>query len=467
MVVAVGVFMSTLDSSMVNVALPSIMDDFQSPLNRTEWVVLVYLLTITATLLFWGNLSDKIGRRKIYSLGLLAFAFGSLACAYAPSLSWLITSRFTQAIGAAMMMSTGPAIIKETFPPYQLGRSLGLIGVAVSLGLMTGPSVGGFLIHFYSWRAIFFITVPIGLLFSLLARFILYAPQTPSPLRGFDWFGAGFWAVSLTLASLAISHATSPVWSIYTIAIMIMAFFVCMIIFILLENKAPQPLLPLNFFKQRFFSVGILSAMLSFSVLFTAVMLTPFYLDRVLNLNAAGIGLVMMAIPVSVMVVAPLAGWLYDQVGAKLLTTTGLLLTAGGLWFLSGISATSRPFDISWRLALTGCGQALFLSPNSASVLSHVKKKHNGISAAMLATARNLGMMVGVAMSSLIFSLYFNKLTNGLDMKEFTPAHIGPFMTALKNAFIFAAGVGVVGAIISFMRKGKSDMRSPLEGEKH
>jgi MFS family permease len=143
-VVATGVFMSTMDSSMVNIALPAIMDDFSMPLRNTEWVVMIYLLAITATLLFWGYLADRFGRRRIYAFGLFIFALGSLACALAPQLRWLVLARLGQALGAAMMMATGPAMVKEIFPADQLGRGLGLIGVAVSLGLMAGPAVSGF-----------------------------------------------------------------------------------------------------------------------------------------------------------------------------------------------------------------------------------------------------------------------------------------------------------------------------------
>jgi len=214
-VVASGVYMSTLDSSMVNIALPSIMLDYQSSLKATEWVVLVYLLSITSSLLIWGHLSDRLGRQKIYPCGMLIFAVGSLACAQSPTLNWLVFSRFIQAMGAAMMMSTGPAIIKETFPRGQLGRGLGLIGVAVSLGLMSGPVLGGVLLEFFSWRALFFFTVPIGFLFAVIGRWVIPVPEkklhsNPEPL---NMRSAFFWVCLLSSVSITITYATSPQWS--------------------------------------------------------------------------------------------------------------------------------------------------------------------------------------------------------------------------------------------------------------
>ena len=147
--VAIGVFLSTMDSSMVNVALPTIMRSFTTTLAQTEWVALIYLLTITITLLIWGRLSDRLGKGKMYLLGMLLFSIGSVLCYLSSSLSMLIFCRFIQACGASMMMSSGPAIIKMVFPLHQLGRALGLVGIATSIGLMSGPVVSGFLIHFF------------------------------------------------------------------------------------------------------------------------------------------------------------------------------------------------------------------------------------------------------------------------------------------------------------------------------
>ncbi|MEN8190493.1 MAG: MFS transporter, partial [Thermodesulfobacteriota bacterium] len=161
--VAVGVFLSTMDSSMINVALPELMRTFHATLPQTEWVVIIYLLTITVTLLLWGNLADRFSRGKIYLYGMLGFALGSIGCAISPTLSVLILFRFFQALGASMMMSSGPALIKVVFPEKDLGMALGMVGIATSSGLMSGPVVSGFLLEMFSWRAIFLVTLPLSL----------------------------------------------------------------------------------------------------------------------------------------------------------------------------------------------------------------------------------------------------------------------------------------------------------------
>ena len=461
LIVATGVFMSTLDSSMVNIALPFIMKEFHSSLNDTQWVVMIYLLTVTASLLFWGHLSDRLGRGKIYTSGLLIFGLSSQACAYAPVLTFLVAARFCQALGAAMMMAAGPAIIKETFPKEQLGRGLGLIGMAVSLGLMSGPSLGGFLLELASWRVLFFITVPLGLAFAFLAIRIL-----PGPARHYttplDWLGSLTWAIALVLLCLTLSHASSPGWSAIRLLLTGTAGAGALGFFIAIESRLPHPLLSMQLFRNRHFSLAIASAVLSFMTLFAVILLTPFHLDRVLGLPPSRIGLVMMAIPCSIMVVSPLAGWLSDYVGARFISTLGLSISTLGTVLLTTIQAATPPLVIAGQLMLLGLGQALFLSPNSASVLSHVEASKAGAASALLATARNLGMLLGIAQAALIFSLSFRGLTGGLDLRDFRPEHTAAFLTALHAALLGAALTGLLGTAASWLR-GNSNRHRPEE----
>lgn len=451
LVVATGVFMSTLDSSMVNIALPAIMLEFHSSLHNTKWVVMIYLLAITASLLFWGHLGDRLGRRRIYSLGMLIFGTGSLFCGISPRIAWLITFRFGQAVGAAMMMSSGPALIKEFFPTIHLGRNLGLIGMAVSLGLMTGPSLGGFLIEYLSWRSIFLVTAPLGLLFFLLARRVL--PDSPAVKNHekFDITGSMAWAVSVSVMALTIANPPDVCTSPLFLVLLGLGTFI-FYLFLKHENSVPNPLFPLYLFKKRFFGIAVICVLLSFSILFSVTLLIPFYLDRVLGLSASRIGMIMLAIPISVLVVAPTSGWLSDRVGARYITTFGLLTSTSSLFLLAGLNSEATVLEVAVRLAFLGCGQAMFLAPNSASVLAHVKNDHAGVSAGLLATARNFGMLLGVAQAGMIFSFFYGKHTGGLDLKDFDPTQTHSFMMALKASFLAAGSMGMVGVILSWMR---------------
>ncbi|OGQ94936.1 MAG: hypothetical protein A2521_13815 [Deltaproteobacteria bacterium RIFOXYD12_FULL_57_12] len=444
-VVAMGVFMSTLDSSMINIALPAIMKEFHSSLAVTQWVVQIYLLTITVSLLFWGHLGDRLGRNRIYPAGMLLFGVCSLVCSLATQIYWLIIWRFGQGLGAAMMMATGPALIKEIFPPGRLGRSLGLIGVAVSAGLMAGPSLGGFLVEYFSWRSLFFVTAPLGLLYAVLATLVL--PKTPAAsLRKFDLAGSSTWAVGIACVTLALSLRATGALLLLGLGLF------SIILFLRHEARTAQPILPVALFRKRFFSTAVLSSMLSFAVLYAVIILIPFFLDRVQGLTATRIGMIMLAIPLAALMVGPPAGWLSDYIGARLLTTLGFLISTAGLLFLTGLTAETPPLSVALRLAFLGCGQAMFLSPNSASVLKRVGNHQAGISAGLLATARNLGMLLGVAQAGFVFAYFYARHTGGLDLKDFTPDHIQPFLTALRASFLSTAAIGLCGVFASWQR---------------
>ncbi|MCK9296948.1 MAG: MFS transporter [Desulfobulbaceae bacterium] len=453
LVVASGVFLSTLDSSMVNIALPSIMAEFQAPLHKTEWVVMAYLLTTSSTLLFWGHLADRLGRSRFYGLGLFLFGLGSAGCAFATSLNMLIGARFFQALGAAMMMANGPAIIRQTFAPEKLGRSMGFIGIPVSLGLMSGPVLGGYLIEFFSWRALFLFSLAASLGVALLSQFILPPPAARQRAKNsYDWPGAILWSFLLATASLSLTHAfsaqISPLWG----GALICCAAAALLLFIRIESRAEEPVLPLSLLKKRFFTVGFVSALLSFLLLFSVLILIPFYLDRVLGLPASRIGLTMTTIPLAAIVVAPVAGWLSDSIGARILSTLGLAFSTIGLLLLAFLSPETQPAEVAVRLAFLGLGQAIFLSPNSASVLARMAEKNSGTAAALLATARNLGMMLGVALAGLFFSFFFRQITGGAELKEYSVAQAGSFCLALRSSFLLVSLVGLGAVVLSWQR---------------
>jgi EmrB/QacA subfamily drug resistance transporter len=451
--VAIGIFMATLDGSIVNIALPSIMADFGVQLATVQWVVMIYLLTVTSLLLSFGRLSDIQGRRLVYSSGLFLFSLGSLFCGMAITVHWLIISRFFQGLGAAMTMACTPALIVDTFPEDKRGRAIGLMGSVVAAGLTAGPVLGGVLIHYLSWRAIFYINIPIGLLTAVGVFFLLKGSNADiTRPESFDWPGASLLTVLLGSLLMAITHAYD--WGYFSApTLLLLALFILAGLGLLLvETRVRHPILSRSLFAIRLFSLPIAAAVILFVCLFSLVFLMPFYLvhPRGYPINTAGE--IMACIFVALFVVSPFSGALFDRIGSRLLCTVAMALVACSLFSLSVIPAKASFFSIIWRLSLAGIGTALFLPPNSAAAFGAVAPASRGVASATVAAARNLGMVMGVAVAGAIFNSVFYRLSNGLSLKEYQPALEGIFMDSFHFVMLGGGFIAVLGMVIAFLR---------------
>lgn len=452
--VMTGVFLSTMDSGMINVALPTIMRSFALSLEHAEFIVTFYLLTITVTLVFWGRFADRYGRDTLYLLGMLLFSVGSIACYFAPSYPLLLSSRFLQALGASMMMSSGPALIKLVFPADHLGRSLGLVGIATACGLLSGPLVSGLLLSMFSWRAIFLVSLPASLTVFFLGWFFIRHRLPQAESRGpfvFDWLGAVFW-VTIVVLGLSLFHRLDRFLTPANI-VSFAAFIVLVFVFLQIEKKAVSPILPISLMRKRFYWVAVLTSTISFATLFTVLVLVPFYLEYVVRLPVAKVGRVMMAVPATLIVLSPISGWLYDQIGARILTTAGLGLSCLALIGLATLTIDSSIVEVTVKLALLGAGQSVFLSPNSASVLSQVSEEFAGITAGILATARNFGMVAGATLAAALFSWWFTFYSGGGQLAGYSPSDSKAFILALKTTFLLSASLSLLGAVLSVRRR--------------
>jgi len=454
LMVATGVFLSTMDSSMVNIALPYIMESFSTTLSQVEWVVLVYLLTIAVSLLIWGKLSDHVGKGIVYLSGMLIFSSGSLLCSISPTLAVLVLFRFVQGLGASMMMATGPAIIRGVVPHRQLGSWLGALGIATSLGLLSGPLVGGFVLHSFNWRTLFLFNAPVSFIVFLFGWFFLAGtlPKHTGPVLDFDWKGAILWAVGVVMLVLLTNlQLLTSIYG-YGYIIVCAVFGIWAFLFLRCQRRSENPLVPVFLLKQKYYFIAMIAVLISFCVLFFVLILMPFFFKYVMGLSSDRIGYMMMAVPVTLFVVSPLAGRMFDRFGARFLTSGGMLITTGAVLLLASITETSSLIDIGWRLALLGCGQSVFLSPNTASVLSRVEFDETGVSAGMLATSRNLGMLLGVSLVGLIFSWLYGNATGG-DLGDFRPELLPQFLGAFRYSLYAAAFLAFTGSLISLIRK--------------
>ena len=442
LVVGIGTFMSALDGSVVNIIVPVLRAYFKSDVASVEWVVVVYLLVVSSLLLTFGRLGDLRGHKAMYSAGFLIFVATSAVCGLAPTVSVLVAARTVQAIGAAMLFANAPAILTRSFPPQQRGQALGLQATMTYLGLTVGPSLGGWLTQSISWRAVFYINVPIGLLAFILSLVFIPAdkPDTARSER-FDLPGAVLFAAGLGALLLALNQGDAWGWASPAVIICAAAAVVLLGIFLRVELRTPAPMLDLSLFNQRIFSASTASAVLNYICLYSVIFLMPFYLLQGRGLNPAQAGLLLTAQPIVMAIVAPVSGSLSDRIGSRLLSTLGMLVMAVGIFLLSLLKPDAANSAILFGLAITGLGTGIFISPNTSALMGSAPRQRQGIASGILATARNVGMVLGVGLAGAILTGVMAR--TGSNNALFTAVHTG---------LLVGAGLAVAGAVISLIR---------------
>ncbi len=445
--------MSTLDGSIVNIALPSIMKDLSADFSLIGWVVVSYLLTVTSFLLCFGRLSDLIGRRKVYTFGLITFAVGSLFCALSKEVWFLIAARSFQGLGAAMIMACSSALITDTFPASERGKAMGAIGTVVAAGLTAGPALGGIILTYFSWRMIFVINIPIGLIAAIfVSRLLKNGSADISIPETFDWPGAFFLILSISFFLLFITTGSETGFSSMKMISLGSAAVLSTCFLIFLENRVQFPIVDLSLFKIRLFTLPITSAIVLFITLFTMNFLMPFYLMLPCGLKESQAGYMMMVPFVFLFVMSPVSGILSDRFGSKVLCTLGMGIMMISLFSLALLKSDSSMFDIGWRMALAGLGASIFLPPNSSTVMSAVKPEKRGIAGGVVAAARNLGMVTGVALAGTVFNHFYFTLSDGMNIRTYSPEFEMIFMKAFKAALFTGGGVAIAGMVISALR---------------
>ncbi|WP_461213515.1 MFS transporter [Lacticaseibacillus sp. GG6-2] len=443
-ITAVGMFtiMSTLDASIVNIALPVMSKDLHVPMNQAEWVVSIYLIVICALLLLMGKLGDTLGKIRIFRLGTGLFTVGSLLAGFNHSFYLLLFARVLQALGASMTMANNNGIITEIFPQNERGKALGLIGSFVAVGSIAGPGIGGLILGVLPWGYIFWINIPIGIATMVVGHFVL-----PKDLRvnhqPIDWAGFGSYVVAIVPFFLAISLGqevgfTRPaILGLFAVAI------AAFVVFLLIERQRANPLVSLKLFTNQEFTISLLCGFLIFVTNFFSNVITPFYLENARGFSATHAGYLMMIFPIVQVVIAPLSGSLADKIGPYVLTLVGLaaiLLAQLGytVWHLhSGLVM------ILLVIAINGFGNGVFQSPNNTIIMSAVAADDLGIAGGLNALARNLGMVVGIsAATTTLFASMSH--TAGRKMTTYPTGNDALFISGMRVAFYVAIGLCVI-----------------------
>jgi EmrB/QacA subfamily drug resistance transporter len=452
--VCVGAFLGQLDASIAGLVLPTLEETFSAPVASVSWVAIAYLVTLAAFVVPFGRLADLAGRKLLYTGGFVVFIVGSALCGFAPNLAWLMVFRVLQAIGAAMLQANSVAIITAAVVRRRLGRALGVQGAAQAVGLAIGPSVGGLLIDALGWRWVFFIAVPFGLVGTVLGWFVLPC-STSAPERAeehFDWVGALLLGPSVALVLLGLTFAGDWGWTSPQFIAVSMSAAVCVGLFLAAERRAASALVDMTLFCSRTFSVGILTGLMSYAVLFGSLFLIPFYLERVLGRTPAEAGLLLSPVPIALGVIAPVAGTLTDRFGSRLPTVTGMFLSAMALLGL----ALFPTADLSVMLAMLGVlgiGIGLFTPPNNSAIMGSAPLHRLGVAGGVLNMTRSLGTSLGVALSGAALAILLSAQAGGR-VEGTLDVDVAALQVAVHQSLVFLAALATVAGLLSAIRGG-------------
>jgi EmrB/QacA subfamily drug resistance transporter len=429
---SLSMLLSSLDTSIANVALPSLAQAFSATFRQTQWVVLAYLLAITTLIVSVGRLGDLVGRRRLLLGGISLFTVASVLSGLAPTLWLLIAARAVQGLGGAVMMALSMALVAETVPRVRIGSAMGLLGTMSAIGTALGPSLGGVLIAALSWRAIFLVNLPLGVLTFFIAQHYL-----PVDLRGtqadrvvFDKVGTVLLALTLASYALAVTIGGGSFGALNVVLLVAAA---CGVgLFVFAEARAAAPLIQLAMLRDPVLGASLAMSALVATVVTTTLVVGPFYLSRGLGLDAARVGLALSAGPLVAALAAVPAGRLADRFGAEHMTVAGLLVMTAGSSLLSLVPASLGSWGFIGPIVVITGGYALFQTANNTAVVTNIRPDQRGVVSGMLNLARNLGRITGASVMGAVFAL-------ASATTDFTTARPEAVAAGMRTTFAVAA----------------------------
>lgn len=444
--VSMGTLLATIDGSIVNVALPSLVRELGTNFSTVQWVVLAYLLTLAVLLLSVGRLADIVGKKRIYVSGLALFTAGSLLCGLAPSIYFLIAFRVVQAVGAAMMLALGVAIITESFPPQERGKALGVGGTMVSIGIAVGPTLGGVILDLFSWHWIFFVNLPIGILGVILSsRFV---PNVkPKGGQSFDMLGSAALFVSLLSFMIALTLGQNNGFLDWRVLVLLGNWLLFVALFIVIEKRVRQPIIDLSMFKNILFSINLVTGFLTFMAFAGTIILLPFFMEDILGYDTRQVGLLLAVIPASMGIIAPISGSLSDRFGSRKITIIGLSFLLVGYLAFTFISQTITTTGLILLLVPLGVGMGVFQSPNNSAIMGAAPHDKLGLVSGMLSLTRTLGQSTGIAVDGAIWAALAIAHSLPTVVASATEALPAAQVSALQTTFIFISCI-IFGALL-------------------
>ncbi len=430
-----ALFMVMLDNTVVNVALPSIQDDLGASLSGLEWTVNAYTLTFAVLLVTGGRLGDILGRRRMFLFGVVVFAVSSAAIGLAPDQAWLVAGRAVQGVGAAFMMPATLSIITNAFPPEERGKAIGTWAGVSALALAVGPVVGGVLAEYVSWRAIFFLNLPVAVGAVAVTLFATLESRDETTEHRIDWPGIAAVSTGLTALVLALVEGNSWGWGSPEIVALLTLAAVGLATFVWLEPRVRDPIVDFDFFRSRtFLGASIVAFIVSFSML-AVFFFIALYMQNILGYSAVEAGVRFLPSTLMIVLVAPLAGRLTDRVGPRPLIVTGLSLTAVALFLQTRIDVDTGYGLLLPAFIVMGIGIALVMSPMSTAAMNSVRAEKAGVASGILSMSRMVGGTFGVA----AIGALFQHLAHNEIEKNLAGSGIGP---ALRDRIVENLGSG-------------------------
>ncbi|HSB19597.1 MAG TPA: DHA2 family efflux MFS transporter permease subunit [Anaeromyxobacteraceae bacterium] len=402
--VLLGATMSALDVSIVNVAMPTLTGTFGVSMAVIEWVAMAYMLTLTIFLPLFGRLADVYGRSRLYNVGFVVFSLGSVLCGVATTAGFLIAARVVQAVGAGLLQANSVALITHAFPANERGRAIGIQGAVQAVSMAIGPFVGGALIASVGWRAIFLVNVPIGAVGTLVALLVLPRDRKAARRERVDYLGAALFASGLAFLVLALNEGGKLGWGSSRVLAYLVAGGALLCAMVVAELRTEHPLVDLRLFRNHTFLLGNLTGMLSYFVLFAVMFLMPFYLEKVLGYGSELTGSLLTPVPLAMAIVAPFSGHLSDRLGSRIMTTSGMLVSAVACFSLLALDESSHMPILLAGLVLLGVGMGLFTPPNNSAIMGSAPADKLGVAGGVLNMMRSLGLIFGVDVSGAIFT---------------------------------------------------------------
>ncbi len=447
MAVGLTLFMGAVDGTIVNVALPSLTRELHTDFRTVQWVVLAFLVGLAVLILSMGRLGDMVGKKVVFTTGLVIFVIGSALCGLAPNVYWLIGFRFLQSIGAAMTLALGVAIVTETWPQHERGKAIGISAGIISLGIAAGPAVGGILLQMAGWRWIFFVNLPLGVL--SLALVLAFIPSLAPSKRGesFDFTGAALIGVMLLALTLAMTLGQSRGFLSASVFGLLLLSVLCLLAFVRTERRVAHPMINLSLFRNATFSLNLFTGFLTFVGIAGVVLLFPFYLQLVMGLQQGQVGLMMAVVPLVLAILNPISGILSDRVGTRPVSIVGLGLIVFGYLALTRLNTSSTIGQYLIYLLPVGLGMGTFQSPNNTSIMSAVPRNRLGVASGTLSMTRTLGQAMGIAVLGAYFVSRLRVYSG--QAVDVTDASATVIVEAMHDVFVLVAGLIVIGLVIA------------------